>query len=363
MKKRIFWALVFVLAAVCAVSAQKIKKPTLTPTAATPEQEQLIRQGIRLHDQKKYDEAIQKYEQVLRENPNNDFALYELALSYYNKKDFPKALETAYKLVQYKGKTGLLGYGLIANVLDDQGKPKDAIEIYLQAIKLLEKDPEYRPHLSSLYYNLGVTYTRQKLYNEAREALKKGVQSNFLYPSPNALLAEIYLAGKYKIPAMLAAGRLLSLEINTPRAKRSVEIILSVLKSAKKDEKTGNFNIFVDMSAPKDEGDFGIYELLLGTLTIPKNEEDKKKTENEIFAEAFETLISLLADDKKLSSTFVGKTYIPFLVEMKKKGYAKIFAHLILQQNGNKDAENWLIEQGSDTTDFLEWAKSYRLTN
>lgn len=361
MKKNFYRAILFVLLSVFAVSAQKIGKPTLTPTAATPEQEKIIQQGIQLHDQKKYDEAIQKYQQVLQENPNNDFAMYEMALSLYNKKDLPKALETAYKLVQYKGKTGLLGYGLIANILDDQGKPKEAIEIYQKAIKQLEDDPEYQNHLSSLYYNLGVTYVRQKLYKESREALKKAVQYDFKYPSPNALLAEVYYAAKYKVPALLAASRLITLEINSPRTKRSVEIFLNTLNSAKKDEKTGNINIFMDLNAPKDEGDFGMYDLLLGTLTVVKDEKDKDKTENEIFADAVGTLIAILEEDKKLSSTFVGKTYIPFLSEMKKKGYAKTFAYLILQQNGNKDAEKWLIEQGQQTLDFINWAKSYQL--
>lgn len=361
MTKNFTLAALLCLVLIGTASGQKIGKPTLVPTPATAAQEQIIKQGIRLHDEKKYDEAIKKYEQVLQENPNNDFALYELALSYYNKKDFPKALEAAYKLVQFKGKTGLLGYGLIANALDDQGKSKDAVEIYRKAIKQLENDPEYQEHLSSLHYNLGVTYFRQKLYKESREALKKAVQYDFRYPSPNSLLAEIFHGTKYKVPALLAASRLITLEINSARTKRSVEIFLSVLNSAKKDEKTGNINIFMDLNAPKDEGDFGMYDLLLGTLTAVKDEKDKNKTENEIFADAISTLIALLEEDKKLSSTFVGKTYIPFLAEMKKKGYAKTFAYLVLQQNGNKDAEKWLVDQGQQTIDFINWAKIYQL--
>jgi tetratricopeptide (TPR) repeat protein len=361
MRKNIYLAILFCLALSVAAAAQKIGKPTLTPTEATEAQRQVIQQGIKLHDQKKYDEAIKKYEQVLQENPNNDFALYEMALSLYNKKDFPKALEAAYKLVQYKGKTGVLGYGLIANILDDEGKPTEAIEIYLKAIKQLDGDPQYQTPVSSLYYNLGITYFRQKQYKESREALKKAVQLDFNYASPHYVLAEVYQGSKYKVPALLAAARLISLEINSQRAERSVAIFLDVLKGAKKDEKTGNINIFLDFNAPKDEGDFAMYELLLGTLTTIKDEEDKNKTEEEIFAGAVDTLISLLEEDKKLGSTFIGKTYVPFMVDMKKSGYSKIFAYLVLQQQGNKQAEKWLVEQGQKTIDFINWAKSYQL--
>jgi tetratricopeptide (TPR) repeat protein len=343
------------------VSAQKIGKPTLTPTEPTPTQEQLINEGIKLHDSKMYDEAIKKYDEVLKANPDCAMAMYEMALSYYYKKDLPKTLETGYKLIQYKGKIGIIGYGLIANALDDQGKPKEAIELYKNAIKQLQSDPEYQNHLSSLYYNLGVTHRRQQQYKEAREALKKAVEYDFKYASPNYLLAEVYYGLKYKVPAILAASRLITLELNTQRTQRSVAIFLDILKSAKKNENTGNIEIFIDMNAPKDEGDFAMYDLILGTLTTVKSDKDKDKSENEIFADAVSTLIALLEEDKKIGSTFVGKTYVPFMVEMKKKGYVKYFAYLILQQSGNKDAEKWLIDEGQKTLDFIDWAKSYQL--
>lgn len=184
MKKIILSLFIFTLLLV-SVSAQKIGKPTLTPTEPTAAQNELINEGIKLHDQKKYKEAIESYQQVLKENPDCALALYELALSYYNAKMYDKTLETAYKLVNYKGPTGLLGYGLFANVLDDQGKSKEAIEIYQSAIKQLKDAPEYYKHLSSVYYNLGVTYFRQKQYKEAREACKKAIEIDFNYTSPN----------------------------------------------------------------------------------------------------------------------------------------------------------------------------------
>jgi len=361
MKKNIYLTILFCLVLSLTVTAQKISKPTLTPTVATAAQKQVINEGIKLHDLKQYDEAIKKYEQVLKENPSNDEALYEMALSYYTKKDSRNAVETAYKLIQYKSNVGLLGYGLIANVLDDSGKPKEALEIYQKAIKQLEGDAEFQSHLSSLYYNVGITYFRQKQYKEAREASKKAVQLNFKYPSPNYLLAVIYQGTKYKVPALLAAARLISLEINTQRARQSAAIFLGILNGAKKDEKTGNINIFLDFDAPKDEGDFGMYDLILGTLTTVKSEKDKNKTENEIFAEAVDTVIALLEEDKKLKSTFVGKTYIPYMVEMKKQGFSKTFAYLILQQNGNKEALKWLVENEQQNIKFINWAKNYQL--
>ncbi len=340
-------------------TAQKLGKPDLTPVAPTAAQKLLIQQGTELHDQGKYDEAIELYQQVLKENPDSDLALYEMAVSYYAKKDFPNALQTAYKLVHYKGNAGVLGFGILANIVDDQGKSKEAIQIYQSAIEVLKNDPAYQSQLSNLYYNLGVTYLRQKQPKEAREALKTAILYNSEYPSPNYLLSEVFYSSNYKTPALLAAGRFLTLEINTPRSQRAAVIFLDVLKPAEKDEK-GNINIFLDSNPPKDEGDFGAIELILGTLTTVKSEKDKNKPKIEVFADAVDTLISILGENKKLSPTFVGKNYLPFMVEMKKRGYVKYFACLVLQQNGNAEAEKFLIDEGQKTIDFLNWAKSYQ---
>ena len=114
------------------------------------------------------------------------------------------------------------------------------------------------------------------------------------------------------------------------------------------------------MNVRKDEGDFGMYELLLGTLTTVKDEKDKNKSENQIFAEAIETVIGLLSEDKKLPLTFVGKKYVPFMVEMKKNGYLPTFANIVLSDAGNADALKWLGENQPKLAEFVSWARDYR---
>ncbi len=247
-------------------------------------------------------------------------------------------------------------------MIDDVGKPKEAIKIYRDAEKILKDDKDLTAHLSSIYYNLGVTYTRQKLYTEAREEQKKAVIHNYSYASPHYLLGEVYMGTKYKVPAFLAAARLVSIEFNTPRTDRSASIVRDVLKPAAKDEKTGSVNIFLDMNAPKDEGDFGMYELFLGTLTTVGAEKDKNKTQEEIFADAVDSLIALLEEDKKLTSSFVGKNYVPFAAEMKRKGHSKAFSYIVLYKTGSQPAMKWLTENSTKMTEFLNWAKAYQLS-
>lgn len=345
------------------IFGQKIEKPVLTPKPVTEEHKLAIRQGIALHDKKDFDGAIAKYKQVLAENPDSTLALYELALSYYNKKDMVNALETALKGSKYRSDELPLFYGVIANITDDAGKPDEAIKIYRNAIKIISDDKEFERHVSSLYFNLGVTYARQKKYLEARQELKKAVEYNYHYPSPHYLLSEVYYGSKYKVPAMLAAARFVVLEYNTNRTLRSAAIFAAGLEGAKKDEATGNINIFLDLNAPKDEGDFGMYELLLGTLMTVKEDKDKEKSKGELFAEAVDSFIGLVSEDKNLKKTFVGKYYVPFMAALKMEGHSAAFAYLVLRQTGgNPEAEKWTQLNSDKVMAMINWAKGYRLT-
>lgn len=343
---------------------QKIEKPTLTPKPSTDEQTLTIRQGIALHDKKDFDGAIAKFKQVIAENPDNTLAIYELALSYYTKGDKTNAIETSVKGSKYRCDELPLFYGIIANVIDDVGKPDEAIKIYRDAIKIVKDDKEFDRHLSSLHFNLGVTYTRQKKYLEARQELKKAVEYNYNYASPHYLLSEVFIGSKYKVPAMLAAARFVPLEFNTQRRIRAATIFAATLDSGKKDKKTGNITINLDFFAPKDEGEFAIYDLLLGTLmTIDEEkDQDKNKSRGERFAAAVDSIIGMLAEDKKLRSTFVGKYYIPFLEGMKKDGHTTAFSYLILRQAGNNpEAVKWTDLNGDKVMAMINWAKAYKL--
>ncbi len=101
MKKYLLFVIVAIFLS-ASVFGQKIAKPTLTPKPVTDAQKAIIQDGIKLHDQKQFDGAIKKYEQVLAENPDATFAIYELALSYYTKGDREKAVETAVRGTKYR---------------------------------------------------------------------------------------------------------------------------------------------------------------------------------------------------------------------------------------------------------------------
>ena len=96
-------------------------------------------------------------------------------------------------------------------------------------------------------------------------------------------------------------------------------------------------------------------------MGISKDDKDVKKTDAEIFVDSIDTLISLLSEDKKLTKTFVGKNYVPFLVELKKNGYVKPFGYIVLYLGGNPEAKKWLDSNGAKLSEFTKWAKVYQI--
>lgn len=345
---------------VASVSAQKLPKPTTLAVVATPEQERLIAQGAALHDEKKFDEAIVIYDKLLAENPDLTSVLYEKSLSLYTKGDKVKAMETAYQGAKYKSEQLPLFYSIIANCLDDVGKSDEALNIYRQAEAILKADVGTQRHLASVYYNVGLTYVRQKKYNEARAELKKAIENDGNYASPHYLLSAVYNGTKYKVPAFLAAIRFISLELNSARSQDAAGVIRDVLKPAPKDPKTGNVNIFINMGGPKDEGDFTMYELILQTLTTPKDDKEKKLTEDEMFVSGVDTLIAIITEDKELKNTFVGKQYVPFVAELKQKGYSEVLGYTVLYLSGKADAMKWLEAHDARFGEFVAWTKAYQ---
>ena len=66
--------------------------PTRTATPSTAAETATIEAGVKLHDAGKFEEAIAKYEEVLKLSPANMTALYELAYSFAANKEYEKSL-------------------------------------------------------------------------------------------------------------------------------------------------------------------------------------------------------------------------------------------------------------------------------
>jgi tetratricopeptide (TPR) repeat protein len=350
-----------IIALALAGNAQKLAKPTKTSSPPTPAQQALIREGIALHDAKKYDAAIAKYQAVLLENPDCTAAMYEMAYSLSARGQDEKAIELANIGSKYICDELPIFYVLMANIVDSHYKqPEAAIKIYKEGLKLLNGNSQFASYRSSLNFNMGVTYFQQEKYAEAKSAFKAAVEDDRRYASPNFLLSRVYNGLGYKIPALFAASRFISLEYTSERSRQAAAIIAELLKAPSKDPKSGKIQITLAADSPKDEGDFAVLELMLSLAMVATDEnKDKKMTEDERFVSSLSSLFAMAAEDKKLRSTFVGKQYVPFFVEMEKNGFTEVLGYLTLFLNGKPEARDWLRQNDVQLKKFIAWSKAY----
>lgn len=348
----------FVLTLVISVYSQKIHKPEKEAVEPNEAQLLLIREGIRLHDAAEFDEAIKLYKRVLEESPDVVLALYEIAFSYYSKRDLDNSMLYALKAAEYDSEYLPRIYMMIANIADDKGESEKALEVYKIAIK-------QRPDDAVLRYNIGVTYLRMKNDKKGREQLKKSIELAYAYPSPHFLIADHFFDNGYRVPAMLAAVRFLALEAGTRRARRAAEILASSLNAgASRNKATGNIRITVNSDSPKDEGDFTTLELMLSMTRALGLGSDKKNSKapgpEEEFLKSLNFFLSSVAAEKKNVKTFSGKTYFRFASELREREFVKILGNLVLLHIGSEKARSWLDGHTEDVARFRAWSKSFR---
>ena len=355
MKKSILVVSITIFLMALAVAGQKLEPPKLQPTASTESQKQLIKEGVALHDEANYDGAISRYEQVLRENPANVVALYEMSFSYYLKQDYQKSLEISFAAAQYKSDLLSKIYGQIGNCQDDLGRPKEAIETYKAGIKL-------QPAYFLLHYNLGLTYARLGQFEDARLAIKKSASLNPSHASSQNLLAKLFDKGSYRTPALLAACRFLILEPKSERSDAALSLVQEIMQAGVSQKDANTISVLMDPSPKNDEGDFGSIDLVMGLLRAGNlTEEKKKKSEMQLLVANFETLFGIFSEqvDKSDRSKFAWKYYVPYFVALKKQGHTEAFVYYVNQQSAIAGVPEWLEHNKSKVAEFLAWSKSY----
>src|SRR5690349_19759633 len=79
----------------------------------------VIEEGIKLHDEENFEDAIAKYKLVNRNDTLYPSALYELSLTYKEAKQYDKAIEACKEGITLGSDNGPLFYNIYASALDE----------------------------------------------------------------------------------------------------------------------------------------------------------------------------------------------------------------------------------------------------
>ena len=172
----------------------------------------LVKQGIVLNDAGKYDEAIAKYNEAIKVDPNYATAYYEMGYTLFSTGKGKNAMPYLEKVLQLDPKSGG-AYDMIGSIYDDDKQMDKAIEYFQKGLKV---DPGYQ----RLYYNLAIMYYRLGKYPESEANAVSAIKLDPKHASSQRIYAMATYSEDKRGVSLLAWSSFLLLE---PQTKRSVE--------------------------------------------------------------------------------------------------------------------------------------------
>ncbi len=156
----------------CEKKDQPVSKPKANPNAELPAT--LHQEGIRLYEERKYQEAINAW---LKENeltPNKANVHNNIGMAYRNLNDLKTAMEYHKKAIEIDPNYGHAYY--------DMGLAYYYLKKYEEAAAAFQRAVDLNYYNADVYYSLAVTFRDLKNYQKAKIFLEKLIELNPHYP-------------------------------------------------------------------------------------------------------------------------------------------------------------------------------------
>lgn len=336
-----------------------LMQPLDTPADLWKKIEPLMVQGVQLHDQKRYDEAVEKYRAALAIDPDNTLAYYELAFSLSEKGDLRGGLAAAQAGLGKHRRHSASLYMMAGNLLDETGRAEEAVAAY-------EAGLSENPDDQMLHFNLGAAYQGQRQWRKARASLERSLMLGPDHPGSHLQLARVYLAeGGYEVPAFLAICRFLQLEPDSDRSMQALLLLDNLFRSRAVMGKDGTVNVLFSAAPGKtDEGDFSASEMSMNLLTaIRVDDVGHGMTPDP--ASSFRHFFSLLkmavaTPAGRKNEGFALRFYVPYFAALLEKNHFAALATLMLQRSGQQGIKEMRQQNAAAITALQAWSSRYR---
>ena len=308
----------------------------------------LIDEGVQLHDEKKFDKAIEKYKEALVIDSDSWLACYELSYTYFELKDYENCIQYAEESINNDRNNSYSSYVILGSAYDLMGKPKKAVKTYGKGIKKF-----FDKYL--LYYNLGLTQYNLMESNDAKKNIEKAIELNPNHASSHLVLAHIGANDAQRTPAVLSLYYFLMLEPDSQRSKDALDLLKRLLKKGVTRRDENNVDVTLTMNKGNE---FGASELMMSLLEASKNlEENKDKSPGELFYENTESFFTILSElnEKNKAKDFHKRFYVPFFKQVVAEGHVEAFSYYIQISSEDKEVLLWLEMNRDKIAKFASW--------
>lgn len=313
-----------------------------------------LRAGFALFQQKKYDEAIAAYQQILKDNPDALGARYEEALTFATKGDQRQAIEIALPLLQYQSPDLDKHYALVGSMLDDLKMSKDAVTVYESGIAAVPKG-------GTLYYNEAVTQIES--LNDPAAALatlKRGAVGDPTHAGVQFLLGRLFSTHDFRTPELLALSRFLILEPAGARALSGYKAWYGLLTTNVTRDADGKMQ--VSMNPAKlhtEEGNLAQLDLQIALTQIAAG--SGGPTAIESLVNQWTALLGVWGkyDAKDDADKMLWTYYMPYFSGLRDQKLIEPFVYFVSQKVGFPGAAAWVAAHQDAVQAFLTWNTAY----
>jgi tetratricopeptide (TPR) repeat protein len=308
----------------------------------------LIKQGVDLHNQGNYTEAINKFTEALKTDPENGYANYEISLSLYYIKRPDDAIPHLEKAVKSTNKElAVASYSLLASIYDEKNQSAKAIDIYNQAIKI---NPDY----PQIFYNLGICYSRMQQYPEAENAAIEAIKHNPKSASSMRLYALVCFHENKRANALMGLCSFILLEPSGARAVEAYGNIQHILQGGVLKDANGKTTLQVSAT---DEKETGTYNLSINMATI--SAQSKGLAGLAMLEYQLKTTFGIVGElsAKKTDKSFFDKFFADYFYKLSQTSYMPAFTHTIALTDPKADNANWGKQNIDQINGLAQWLK------
>lgn len=308
------------------------------------EAQKKFKEGIELYDAGKYEEAIKKYKEAQKLDPQTSAPQYEIALTYSHLKKYDEAIEILEK-IKNKPDAEDRYWSLLGNAYDLTDDRDKAFEIYNAGIK---KFPKSGP----LYLELGVTTAMEKDYEKALKYFEKGIEVAPMHPSNYYWACMFWSTTTNSVWSLIYGEIFLNLEKNSNRTEQISKLMFEVYKKGYTFEGNSIKTKFTDNNIYVGKDDIGksMVDQLLSSFSA---------------ISVYDVGMALAAvGEKKIDINSLNRIRTNFLNNYFSKGDNEKFAPLVfdyqkkVQDAGFLEAYNYWILLDGDKENESAWQKN-----
>lgn len=305
---------------------------------AQEDSKQLIDEGIELHENELYVEAIRKYEQALKLDPRNLAAKYELAYSWFELGNYTKSEEYSKQVVDAYSSFYVETIILYGSSLDKQGKHKKAMRVYQSALR---KDPVN----NLLRYNMALSYYEVGNFDKAEEQVMAAIDINIAHASSHLLLGQIELAKGNKVKALLSMYFFLLIEQDSERSLQAYNMVTAIWRGYQ--VTSSEYSL---ISKTNTEDVFSQIEESIYKFSFPEND-------FELVRNCTINFLSLFKKIEENNCVFWIRHYVKFNNELIDRGFGEAYVYFASNCKYKVEVLNWIGKHHLLFNDFVDWMK------